>query len=108
MLTNKQIAITRLVDARLYGYTRLILTRSSIPDIYYLQTEVSLASLSGLAPYRMNICALKNDREMESTGWRYGKPIGMIASVPNLPLEAGLELVENHYWFLTYNRKDLP
>jgi hypothetical protein len=103
MLTNKQIAITRLVDARIKGYRHLELIRSILPQVEYLQAvEPNREYIYVNEPYIFNICAIKKDL-MVPIWVQYQGNIRPIGTRAHLPLEIGPQLIERYYHFLTYN-----
>lgn len=101
MLTNKQIAIGKLVDARLMGFTHIELNPSNYNSVFYLFAYGKSSNVA-FFPYRFGICALQARPlipfMVTHDGRRKIVPHGV-----KLPFEIGPELIENYYHFLTYN-----
>jgi hypothetical protein len=103
MLTNKQIAITRLVDAKLLGYAYLEINNSTNAEVLYLRASgIRDVDIYWRIPPSMNICALKKEpsKAMYVTIRGYQKYVPILT---RLPMEIGPELIEKYYHFLTYN-----
>ena len=103
MLTTKQIAITRLVDARMKGFQSIALMRSSLASVVYLKAYgQSNPSLVYIPLYSFNICALKKDPLVPFLKKEFGS--GFLGFNDGIPIRYGPELVDKYFHFLTYNQ----
>jgi hypothetical protein len=99
-ITNKQMALTRLVDAKFLGFKYLTLNHSVRPSILYL---VATTRLTDRPPYRFNICAIERKSQLGPIWVDYMGERKPAFTDTRMPLDVGPELVEKHYAFLTYN-----